>query len=122
MIGRVNSLRKVVFTTFVVLGVIVFVIPADAQLFKRKKSKSEEKEPAAYAYQTFSTTKRKEKRRGYAGDEARFQFEKPLEPVPYGKIDREVDYSKAPYFGHKRPPVRRPPGSMKLCKVCGIKH
>ena len=26
------------------------------------------------------------------------------------------------YFGHKRPPKKRPPGKMKFCKVCGIRH
>ena len=26
------------------------------------------------------------------------------------------------YFGHKRPPKKRPPSKMKFCKVCGIRH
>lgn len=26
------------------------------------------------------------------------------------------------YFGHKRPPKKRPPGKQKFCKVCRIKH
>ncbi|MFN3840402.1 MAG: hypothetical protein ACK4RF_06825 [Cyclobacteriaceae bacterium] len=26
------------------------------------------------------------------------------------------------YFGHKRPPKKRPPEKMKFCKVCGIRH
>lgn len=96
-------------------------ISAHGQIFK-KKSKKKEKEPASYAYQTFSTTQPKEKKRSLASGEAKFHFEKPLQPVPFEKIDRMVDYSKAPYFGHKRPPHRRPVGSMRLCKVCGIRH
>ena len=121
MVGQPKLIQKVVIVVFSI-AFLLLALPAQAQLLKNKKSKTKEKEPPAYAYQTFSTTKRKERKQGYAGDESKFQFEKPVTTVPYGKIDREVDYSKAPYFGHKRPPVRRPPGSMKLCKVCGIKH
>jgi hypothetical protein len=100
--------------------VMVIAAPTSAQLFK-KKSEAKEKPGAGYAYQTYSTLKKKERKKGYS-EESRFHIEKPLEPVPYGKIDRIVDYSKYPYFGHKRPPVRRPVGSTKLCRVCGIKH
>jgi hypothetical protein len=35
---------------------------------------------------------------------------------------RSVDKSQPPYFGHKRPPKKRPPEKMKFCKVCGIRH
>lgn len=31
-------------------------------------------------------------------------------------------YSDPMYFGHKRPPKKRPPEKMKYCKVCGIRH
>lgn len=31
-------------------------------------------------------------------------------------------YTNPMYFGHKRPPKKRPPGKMKYCKVCGIRH
>jgi hypothetical protein len=31
-------------------------------------------------------------------------------------------YSDPSYFGHKRPPKRRPPNKMKFCKECGIRH
>ena len=31
-------------------------------------------------------------------------------------------YSDPSYFGHKRPPKRRPPDKMKFCKECGIRH
>ena len=37
------------------------------------------------------------------------------------KIDR-MERKKAGYFGHKRPPKKRPPGKQKFCKVCKIKH
>ncbi|MFQ3213975.1 MAG: hypothetical protein ACJAT1_001674 [Marivirga sp.] len=31
-------------------------------------------------------------------------------------------YSDPSYFGHKRKPKKRPPGKMKFCEECGIKH
>lgn len=95
---------------------LLIAVPSQAQKKKAKKGKE-----VAYAYQTYSTTQPKERKKGYA-NESKFHFEKPLAPVPYGKIDRPMDYSKAPYFGHKRPPIKRSPGNQRLCKVCGIMH
>lgn len=120
MVGRLNSSCNVFTLVLALVLVMIFASPSSAQLFK-KKSNEKEKPGTGYAYQTYSTLKKKEKKKGYS-EESRFHIEKPLEPVPYGKIDRIVDYSKNPYFGHKRPPVRRPVGSTKLCRVCGIKH
>lgn len=31
-------------------------------------------------------------------------------------------YSDPSYFGHKRPPKKRPVHKMKFCKECGIRH
>jgi len=31
-------------------------------------------------------------------------------------------YSNFRYFGHKKKPKKRPPGKMKFCEECGIKH
>ena len=31
-------------------------------------------------------------------------------------------YSNPSYFGHKRPPKKRPANKMKFCKECGIRH
>jgi len=31
-------------------------------------------------------------------------------------------YIDPTYFGHKRPPKKRPPGKMKYCKECGLRH
>jgi hypothetical protein len=41
------------------------------------------------------------------------------------KNEKEMDkpqYSDPLYFGHKRPPKKRPPNKMKYCKTCGIRH
>lgn len=41
------------------------------------------------------------------------------------KEERKADkaqYKDPSYFGHKRPPKKRPPGKQKFCKTCRIKH
>jgi len=38
------------------------------------------------------------------------------------KIMQKPQYSDPMYFGHKRPPKKRPPHKMKYCKECGIRH
>jgi hypothetical protein len=35
---------------------------------------------------------------------------------------KKPQYSDPLYFGHKRPPKKRPVHKRKLCKVCGIVH
>jgi hypothetical protein len=121
MVSHINRSGKYFISAIAIIVMVLIAFSSDGQIFKKRKKKKDKQDRTEYAYQTFSTTQRKERKKSFTG-EAKFHFEKPLLPVPYGKIDRAVDYSKAPYFGHKRPPIRRPPGSMKLCKVCGIKH
>jgi hypothetical protein len=41
------------------------------------------------------------------------------------RIEKELkkpQYSDPLYFGHKRPPKKRPLGKTKYCKECGLKH
>jgi hypothetical protein len=38
------------------------------------------------------------------------------------KLMEKPQYSDPSYFGHKRPPKKRPPGKMKFCKECRIRH
>ena len=38
------------------------------------------------------------------------------------KLAKKPEYSDPSYFGHKRPPKKRPPGKQKFCKVCKMKH
>lgn len=43
----------------------------------------------------------------------------------YKKAAKEMkkpQYSDPAYFGHKRPPKKRPVGKRKFCKECGIVH
>ncbi|REE01232.1 hypothetical protein [Marinoscillum furvescens] len=41
------------------------------------------------------------------------------------KVEKKMQdpqYSNPLYFGHKKPPKRRPPGKKKFCKECGLVH
>ncbi|MEO9485337.1 MAG: hypothetical protein ABJG47_17900 [Ekhidna sp.] len=38
------------------------------------------------------------------------------------KLAKKPEYSDPSYFGHKRPPKKRPVGKQKFCKVCKMKH
>jgi hypothetical protein len=43
----------------------------------------------------------------------------------YRKNEKNVSteqYVNPMYFGHKKPPKKRPAHKMKLCKTCGIRH
>jgi hypothetical protein len=37
-------------------------------------------------------------------------------------LDDKPQYKNFQYFGHKKPPKKRPPQKMKYCKICGIRH
>ena len=43
----------------------------------------------------------------------------------YKKLEKDMrkpQFSDPSYFGHKRPPKKRPPGKKKFCKECGMVH
>lgn len=55
-------------------------------------------------------------------------FQNRLKEASKNKTKRERKAAKkryanpSVYFGHRRPPKKRPVGKRKFCKVCGIKH
>ena len=38
------------------------------------------------------------------------------------RMAEKPQYGNKRYFGHKRPPRKRPPSKMRYCRVCGIRH
>ena len=70
---------------------------------------------------------KKVKRTGKPTYNARDKFYDRMEQVAKAnrKAEKELQkpqYSDPSYFGHKRPPKRRPHGKTKYCKECGLKH
>ncbi|MEJ0031660.1 MAG: hypothetical protein WDO15_15370 [Bacteroidota bacterium] len=71
------------------------------------------------------TSKRK-KTKGPTYD-ARDKFYDRLEEVNKQRRKSErakltPQYTEFQYFGHRKPPKKRPPEKMKYCKICGIRH
>lgn len=70
---------------------------------------------------------KKQKPTGKVTYDARDDFYDQVERVAkaYRKAEKEMrkpQYSDPSYFGHKKPPKRNPPGKLKYCKECGIRH
>ena len=38
------------------------------------------------------------------------------------RLAQKPQFSDPSYFGHKKPPIRRPPGKQKYCKECELRH
>jgi hypothetical protein len=69
----------------------------------------------------------KKSKSGKVTYDARDRFYDRMEAVAKAnrKAEKELQkpqYSDPSYFGHKRPPKRRPSGKLKYCKECGIRH
>ena len=101
---------------------------------KKKKTTASEKEttsqPTSLNPETQKRPEQKKSKKSSSG-ETTYNSEKEyydrMAALEKGrrKNERMLDnpqYSDPAYFGHKRPPKRRPPNKMKFCKVCGIRH
>jgi hypothetical protein len=118
LLNLINKHKTALAAAFLTL---LFCIPSEAQLFKKWRSKKGFSS-SEYAYATISTTKRKERKAGYGGENSMFHFEKPRTPISKGRFSGEINTSDPTYFGHRRPPIRKSHGAMRMCRVCGIKH
>ena len=84
--------------------------------------------PAYLPTEDFDVKVKKRKRvSGKVTYTAREKFYERMEAVAkeqrkYEKMMEKPQYSDPSYFGHKRPPKKRPPGKMKFCKECKIRH
>ena len=119
MVSNVNRSARHSYSIIFIIGLILIAFSTDGQIFKKRKKNKENVDRTDYAYRTFSTFKQKKRKKGFAGDEAKFHFEKPKKAI---QIEPNYGPFSTVNFGHKRPPHKHAPGHMKLCKVCGIKH
>ena len=104
----------------ILLALLVWLCaPAHGQ--RRGKTAVQDQDKPFYAYPTESTLRKKSKNPSQSGDDG-YYVEKPMADERVDENDRTFDYSKPPYFGHRRPVVRRSPKHQRLCRVCGIKH
>jgi hypothetical protein len=69
----------------------------------------------------------KKRKKGNQKDQLIAEYEQRMKDnaKAYNKAAKEMEkpqYSDPSYFGHKRPPKKRPVGKRKFCKECGIVH
>ena len=117
------------------LFVILFVMAATASFAQSKKKKAKKSEatesgqPSSlapyYPQKNYEPTKKKSK--GRVTYDATEKFYERMEEVAKQERKNAKEMEKPQnsdpmYFGHKRPPKKRPPNKMKYCKVCGIRH
>lgn len=112
---------------------LVFLLAANQVLWAQSKQQAESNgQPSSLTPYYPEKTKevKKDSKRLKGGKityDARDKFYDRMERVAKEnrKAEKELQkpqYSDPTYFGHKRPPKRRPPGKIKYCKECGIRH
>lgn len=115
----------------VTLGILFFVVSVYAQ----DTRSTETPKPSPPKYQSvkkekksfFSFLKKKEEPVYKTREEEIADFRAKMKKVARQKRKEEKlaekpEYSDPSYFGHKKPPKKRPPGKQKFCKICRIKH
>jgi len=114
-------MNKVVLSVFMILGIVLISNGQDTRNTRK---------PNAPVYQS---QKKKEKKafffkRLFEKEKTdQEEFRERLKEVykqkaKEEKLAQKPQYSNPLYFGHKKPPKKRPIGKQKYCKVCKIKH
>lgn len=119
-----NKLKGLV---VVLLCVISLLVSAQK---KKKASKSKATSTSVEPYypsKVYSPKASKKKKSSETTYDARDKYYDRVEMLgkKRRKNEKNADtpqYSEFQFFGHKKPPKRRPPEKMKYCKVCGIRH
>lgn len=114
----------------VVLALLVTVSFAQSKKKKAKKSdtsSSGQSSSLAPYYPQKNYEPEKKKSAGKVTYNATDKFYERREELAKQERKNEKELEKPQnsnplYFGHKRPPKKRPPHKMKFCKVCGIRH
>lgn len=120
----------------VIIIFLSLVVISSAAQSKRKKSKEDApvaEQPSSlepyYPKKTYGPKpeKKKKKQKTTYDYDARERFDERMNEVnkQARRIEKESEKpqnSDPMYFGHKRPPKKRPVNKMKYCKVCGIRH
>ena len=69
----------------------------------------------------------KKKNVSFQPGKAKEEYEKRVIEVAKAKAKKNKEmkkpqYSDKTYFGHRKPPIKNPPGEKKYCKECGMWH
>jgi len=98
---------------------------------KKKKSSAEQPSPTSVnpgaPSQAYGPKKSSKKKSASATHDAERDYYERKEELAKTRRKNEKmmdkpQYSDPLYFGHKKPPKKRPPNKMKYCKECGLRH
>ncbi|HEY9005921.1 hypothetical protein [Ohtaekwangia sp.] len=122
----------------ITLLLIAIACATQAQSSKRKRKResssqaTEQNSPTTlepyYPKKEYGPRKSRNKKRGggptyESQDEYEARMRETVKTIRRNeRLMMKPQYSNPMYFGHKRPPKKRPPNKMKYCKVCGIRH
>ena len=115
------------------LFLFIFIMAAATSVAQKRKKTKKQEVPVGQStslapfYPEKAEEPKKKKATGKVTYDAREKYYDRMEAVEKAnrKYEREMEkpqYSDPMYFGHKRPPKKRPVNKMKYCKVCGIRH
>lgn len=133
---KTESSMNMSFRVLLTLFFLVFALPSQAQFWKKKKKTQERvrtEQPSSVnpgrspeREQDYASRASKKEKRGPTYNLEQEFYERMERVVKERrkaeKIMKKPQYSDPMYFGHKRPPKKRPPHKMKFCKECGIRH
>lgn len=115
---------------FITLLCVLAVTTSFAQSKKKKKSETQSSgQPSSLSpyYPQEEKAPQKKKSSGKVTYNAEQKYYDRVEAIAKQERKNEKEMEKPEnsdplYFGHKKPPKKRPPHKMKYCKVCGIRH
>lgn len=112
------------------IGILILCMLA-LQVSAQKKSKSKSKGATSVdpysSPEVYSPKVSKKKKSSKITHNARDRYYDRVEMLEKKQRKNESNmdnpqYTDFKYFGHKKPPKKRPPEKMKYCKICGIRH
>ena len=125
LIKKISSVKKIFITTVIVILVLSY------QKIQAQTSRDTEN----FEFKSEQTSsKKKKKKKGLFTKKYNSKLNNAVEEFDElmksnikkrAKIARKMEkpqYSDPSYFGHKKPPKKRPVGKRKMCKECGIVH
>ncbi len=110
-----------------------FALAQNKESSRDSEKKIDRDKAAAYSYGAENVKNRKQKKskvkyslyKDFDKKVEEFEERMKANTKKYKKMEKEMEkpqYSDPTYFGHKRPPKKRPPGKKKYCKECGMVH
>jgi hypothetical protein len=110
----------------VIMLLVLLLSPVFSQKKKGKKNAPPTTVEPYYPQREYGPKDEGKKKKGLTY-EAQARYQDRVRALQKIQIVREENRAKAQstnplYFGHRRPPKKRPPEKMKFCKVCQIRH